>query len=213
MTASARPFDDGFLASPQELAGSLARLAAEDAVSLALLSDAACKDLLAASRGLSYRSARPVIGTGDKAVHQDFELCMNPPPPGPFHACARALERLLEAALAWLPDPPLAAAPPLNDVVVQRYRPGALGITPHRDHVRYRELVAILTLAGRARFYVCKERSGTDSHEVPIPPGSLLLMRAPGFAGRGDRPFHFLKDITRQRVCLGLRHDVQAGEG
>ena len=213
MTASARPFEEGFPTSPRELAGALARLAAEDAVSLPLLSEAARRDLLAASRGLSYRPARPVIGTGDKAVHQDFELCMNPPAPGPFHACAGALERLLQAALAELPDPPLAAAPALNDVVLQRYRPGALGITPHRDHVRYRELVAILTLAGEARFFVCKERSGTDPHEVPIPPGSLLLMRAPGFAGRSDRPFHFLKDVIRQRVCLGLRHDVQAGEG
>ncbi len=212
MTAPARPFEDGFLASPQELARTLARLAAEDAVSLPLLSETAREDLLAASRGLSYRPARPVIGTGDKAVHQDFELCMNPPP-GPFHACARTLEHLLQGALAELPDPPLAAAPPLNDVVLQRYRPGALGITPHRDHARYRELVAILTLAGQARFFVCKARSGTDPHEVPIPPGSLLLRRAPGFAGRGDRPFHFLKDVTRQRVCLGLRHDVQADEG
>jgi alkylated DNA repair dioxygenase AlkB len=107
-------------------------------------------------------------------------------------------------------DPPLAAAPSLNDLVVQRYAAGSRGITPHRDHVRYRNLVAIVTLAGQARFFVCRERSGTDAREVAIPPGSLLLMRAPGFAGRSDRPFHFLSDVTSTRVCVGIRHDVQA---
>jgi hypothetical protein len=50
---------------------------------------------------------------------------------------------------------------------------------------------------------------------VPIPPGSLLLMRAPGFAGREDRPFHFLNEVAEERVCLGLRRDVrmEAGSG
>jgi hypothetical protein len=45
---------------------------------------------------------------------------------------------------------------------------------------------------------------------VPIRPGSLLLMRAPGFAGRGDRPYHMLSDVTETRIGLGLRHDVEA---
>lgn len=211
MTSPAGSFEDDFLATPRDMAEALARLAVEDAVSLPLLSEAACSRLLAASDRLAYRSARPVIGKGEKAVLQEFEICMNPPPPSPFHDCAAALERLTRAALESLPEPPLAAAPPFDDVVLQRYPPGAIGITPHRDHVRYRELVAIATLAGRARFFVCKARSGAGAREVPIPPGSLLLMRAPGFAGRDDRPFHFLRDVTETRVCLGLRHDVQAG--
>jgi hypothetical protein len=36
-------------------------------------------------------------------------------------------------------------------------------------------------------------------------------MRAPGFAGRRDRPFHFLRDVTQARLALGLRHDLRAG--
>ena len=50
---------------------------------------------------------------------------------------------------------------------------------------------------------------------MPIAPGSLLLMRAPGFAGREDRPFHFLNEVAEERVCLGLRYDTrrEAGSG
>jgi hypothetical protein len=212
MSASNACFDPWILASPEALAETLARLEAEDAASLPFLADDGRRHLLAATEGLAYREARPMIGKGERAVYQEFEICMNPPAPSPFHGCAAALERLLRAALEQLPTPPLAAAPRLNDVVVQRYPPGALGITPHRDHVRYRELVAIVTLAGQARFGVCKERSAAEARDVPIPPGSLLLMRAPGFAGREDRPFHFVSDVVEARICLGLRHDLRPGE-
>ena len=210
MTSAPRTVGRHIVASPQALAAALARLETEDAAALPLLSPQGCQALLAASESLSYRAAKPVIGKGERTVYQDFEICMPVPQGSLFHACAEAVQQLLPPALAELDEPPLAAAPPLNDLVVQRYAAGSRGITPHRDHVRYRNLVAIVTLAGQARFFVCRERSGTDAREVAIPPGSLLLMRAPGFAGRSDRPFHFLSDVTSTRVCVGIRHDVEA---
>ena len=206
-------FDRHLVASPAAVARSLARLAEEDAASLDLLSAQGCADLTAAGAALSYRTARPVIGEGERRVYQDFEICMPVPDGSLFHACRDAVERLLARALAVMPAPPLAAPPPLNDLVVQRYPAGSRGITAHRDHLCYRDLVAIVTLAGQARFFVSADRSGENARELPIPPGSLLLMRAPGFAGRDDRPFHFLTDVTEERVCLGLRHDVRAGAG
>ncbi len=154
-----------------------------------------------------------MIGAGEREVRQDFEICMPVPDGSLFHACRDALERLLAQTLDVMPAPPLEAPPRLNDLVVQRYPAGSLGITPHRDHLSYRDLVAIVTLAGQARFFVSSDRSGKDAREVPIPPGSLLLMRAPGFAGRDDRPFHFLNDVSEERVCLGLRHDVRSEAG
>lgn len=206
-------FERHLVAAPGEVARSLARLAGEDAASLDLLSRKGCAVLLEASAALAYRKARPVIGEGERRVYQDFEICMPVPEGSPFHDCRDAVERLIARALLEMPAPPLAKAPRLNDLVVQRYPPGSRGITAHRDHLCYRGLVAILTLAGRARFFVSTERSGEGAREVPIPPGSLLLMRAPGFTGRDDRPFHFLSDVTEERVCLGLRHDVRAEAG
>jgi len=202
-------FDCHLVATPAAIARSLTRLADEDACSLALLSRHGCAALLAASAALTYRPAQAVVGEGDRRVYQDFELCMPVPDGSLFHACRDALERLLARALLEMAPTPLAQPPRLNDLVVQRYPTGSRGITAHRDHVCYRDLVAVVTLAGRARFFVSTARSGEGAREVPVPPGSLVLMRAPGFAGRNDRPFHFLTDVSEERVCLGLRHDVR----
>lgn len=210
---AASAFDRYLTASPAAIARSLARLADEDACSLALLSAQGCAALLAASATLSYRPAMAVVGEGDRRVHQDFEICMPVPDGSPFHDCRDALEQRLARTLHDMPAPPLARPPRLNDLVVQRYPAGSRGITAHRDHVRYRDLVAVVTLTGRARFFVSTTRSGEDAREVPVPPGSVVLMRAPGFAGRDDRPFHFLTDVAEERVCLGLRHDVRADAG
>jgi hypothetical protein len=206
-------FDRHIVASPAAIARCLARLAQEDACSLELLSQRGCAALLAAGAALSYRPAMAVVGKGDRRVYQDFEICMPVPDGSLFHDCRDALERRLARALHEMPDPPLARPPRLNDLVVQHYPAGSRGITAHRDHVRYRDLVAVVTLAGRARFFVSPTRSGEDAREVPVPPGSLVLMRAPGFAGRDDRPFHLLTDVTEERVCLGLRHDVRTDVG
>ena len=198
------------LTSTEEMAALIGRLAEEGAASIPVIDDATCRALLAEARRLPYRVARETIGEGESAVRQDFELCMSFPAESPFWPFAAALEGHLAAALAAL-DPPPVAGLKLNDLIVQRYQPGSAGITPHRDHVRYIGLVALVTLAGAGRLYVCADRGGTDAREIPAPPGALVLMRAPGFAGLRDRPFHFLKDITAERYSLGLRHDTQTG--
>ncbi len=203
-------FAAAFLSGPEPVAAALARLAEEDAVNLPLLDAAACAPLIATAATLTYRPATPVVGPEERRVEQDFDLCMRFPPESPFRRLAADLEELIGAALARLERPPLDANPPLNDLIVQRYPVGARGITPHRDHVCYRDLVAIVTLAGRARFFVCADRSGRQMREIPLPPGGLLLMRAPGFAGRSDRPYHMLTEVTETRLSLGLRHDTRA---
>jgi hypothetical protein len=195
--AAATAFDHQVIATPEEFGHALARLADDDAASIDFLSPEGCAD-----------EATPVIGEGERAVRQDFQICMPVPDGSPFHACRDKLERLLARALAAMPAPPLDAPPRLNDLVVQRYPVGSLGITAHRDHVGYRDLVAIVTIAGQARFFISSDRSGENAREVP-----LLLMRAPGFAGRDDRPFHFLNEVSEERVCLGLRRDVRVEAG
>ncbi len=198
------------LAGPAELAGALARLDAEPAVSLPLLGARGRRRLIGATTRLPYRPAIPVVGAGANAVRQDFELCMAIPERSLLRAFAAALEALLNAALARLEPRPLARPLHLNDLIIQRYPEGSFGITAHRDHVRYQDLVALVTLSGAARFCLCDDRAGRGARELPCPPGHLLLLRAPGFGGRRDRPFHFLDRIARSRLSLGLRHDARA---
>ncbi len=197
------------LAGPAELAGALARLDAEPAVSLPLFGARVRRRLIGATTRLPYRPAIPVVGAGANAVRQDFELCMAIPERSLLRAFAAALEALLNAALARLEPRPLARPLHLNDLIIQRYPEGSFGITAHRDHVRYQDLVALVTLSGAARFCLCDDRAGRGARELPCPPGHLLLLRAPGFGGRRDRPFHFLDRIARPRLSLGLRHDAR----
>ncbi len=196
------------LANPADLTAALARQDAEDAVSLPLLDARARRRLIGATTSLPYRAATPVIGTDANAVRQDFELCMAIPGSSLLRAFAAALERLVNAALDCLEPKPLTRPLRFNDLIVQRYSKGSSGITAHRDHVRYRNLVALVALSGSARFCLCENRAGQGAREIPCPPGSLLLMRAPGFGDRRDRPFHFLDRVTRPRLSLGLRHDA-----
>ena len=193
-------------ASAHAMAAALDRVAREDAAVLPLLRPEDCRPYIAAGAGLSYRSARPVIGEGERAVHQDFDICLSIPRPHRLWALTQAVERLVARALAAMDAPPLEALP-LNDLVLQRYPPGARGITPHRDHVRYVGLVVIVQLSGDGRFGLCAERSGAGARPLTAGPGDGILMRAPGFAGAKDRPFHFLDRITVERYSLGMRCD------
>lgn len=199
-------------ASVAELAEVIERLAAEDAASLPLLDAEGCARLCAAAESLAYRPGRPVIGSGEKAVRQDFDVALDFPPNNPIHAFTAALQALLAEALVLAPL--LEEVPDfrLNDLIVQRYRSGSFGITPHRDHLRYRGLVAIVTLRGAAPFFVCADRLGKDAREVPAGAGRLVLMRAPGYRAPDPRPFHYLGNVTEERLSLGLRYDVERPE-
>jgi hypothetical protein len=199
-----------FLSDWRHAGVALSRLAAEDVACLPLVPEAGLAPLLAAARTLSYRTARNEIGDGARAVRQDFDICMAPPRPSPLWALAAELEEFLGHALAGQRPALLAGRFTFNDVVVQRYPAGSFGITAHRDHLRYTGLVALILLSGEGRFFTCAERSGLEAREIPWRPGELLLMRAPGFAGRRDRPFHFLRDVSSERYSIGLRHDTQA---
>ena len=194
------------------LVRALTRLEQEDAVSLPWLEESACESYLEAAASLSYREARPVVGSGEKAVRQDFEVCMELGDSGPFHSLAESLEQDIKAAAALLPADPLPGGFTLNDMIVQRYPVGCQGITPHVDHIRYQGLVAILVFQGRGRFETVADREGSSPKEVANGPGDLLLMAAPGFAGQRRRPFHRLSGVTEPRVILGLRWDSRAGE-
>ena len=191
------------------MAAALLRMTREDAVSLPLLGTPECEALVAAAGRLTYRRAKPVIGEGAQAVHQDFDLCYSLQPGSTFHGVAARLERLLAQALALTEPPVFAAPPPMNDLIVQRYAAGSGGITPHRDHLRYEDVVVIIPLSGSARFFLCAARDGSEPREIPAPVGAAILMRAPGFAGSRARPFHYVTEITAERLSFGLRHDVR----
>ena len=190
------------------LSQALADLRQTPALVLPCLAEPQRQALVAAADALPYRQARPVIGGGPNAVHQDFELNFEIPAPSPFHDLTAALGVLVDRALAAMAAPPLSPPIAFNDLIVQRYPVGCGGMTPHRDHLRYRGLVVLVLLQAGGMFYLSDDRQGNGRRDLPARPGDMILMIAPDFAGRaGPRPFHGVDRITARRYSIGIRHD------
>ena len=202
------PIGSWFSLDEAVLADTLRRVARDGAAAVPALSLPARRALMRAVGGLSFRTARPVVGSGARAVTQAFDIADDVPATGPFGELAGELAGRLNAALAR-DDTPACATIAFNDRVAQRYPAGDLGISPHKDHVRYVHLVVNIVLQGFGRLYICPERSFEDALAIPGSAGDLLLMRAPGFAGSDHRPFHAIGEITQERLVLGLRQDAR----
>jgi hypothetical protein len=196
-------FSDG------DLADSLDRLRSRRAVSLPVLDGPILAELAESAEKLSYRRARFEVGRPQARVYQQFDYCGAVPPGHPVHDLGPWFDGRLHRSLAMMADPPIEPGFTINDIVCQRYRPGDLGITPHRDHIAYTGLVILLVLAGCGRYFVCPDREGRERRELDAAPGRAILMPGPGYAGRRDRPFHMVSDITSLRYSVGLRHDAR----
>ena len=210
MSTASLSQEHAVIAAPSQMAAALEACAARGGAALPFIDAGFRAELTAAAAALAYRVARPVVGEGEKQVYQDFQLAMDFPPASPYREAARLAEGAIAAGARLLQPGLLPPEFRINDLILQRYPSGSRGITPHRDHIRYRGLVAILVVAGDGCFALCEDRGGTGKREVAANPGDLLIMRAPGYAGSPLRPFHCLEKITRERLSFGMRWDVSA---
>lgn len=173
------------------------------AASFPVLSAEATRRYAEAATGCGFETAAATAGR--YSVSQDFEVCSDVPPANPVMELREALELRLDALLgpagANVLDGPLR----LDDVVLQRYAAGSRGISPHRDGKRFVNLLCIVVLRGSAPFAVCDDRAGSNAREVDGRPGSLILLRAPGFLGEELRPFHYVGDVTEERITASFR--------
>jgi len=199
--------------SDASLAAHLERLKTRRAVSLKILCGSILDDLCAAAGELDFRRAEYEAGKPKARVYQEFDYCGVVPAGHPVDELGAWFASRLRGALGRMSEPPIAADFTVNDTVCQRYRRGDLGITPHRDHIAYTQLITLVVLGGRGRYFVCADRQGHGRREINAEPGRAILMPGPGYAGRSDRPFHLVGDIESLRYSVGLRHDARkAGE-
>jgi hypothetical protein len=160
-------------------------------------------DRLAAElRDGPFAAVQPVVGQVRQEA-ESFELAASQLSDYPVLAGLRD-ELVAEVHQRGIPD----WMP--NEVAVQRYRPGAIGITPHRDQRRYALIVAVITVSGSAPLTLCRNRQGDALSTWHAGPGSLVLLRGPGLAGEPDgRPLHAIGGPTDQpRTSVGLRMDT-----
>ncbi|MFQ5786073.1 MAG: hypothetical protein ACE5H8_14795 [Alphaproteobacteria bacterium] len=197
--------DGGFEIADIDMGAVVAGVRAQGAVSLPLVGDGTRLRLLEAARRGAYRRARALIGAPGRSVRQDMDVCDDFPPDSVFRAFGRRFEAHLAAALEGIAPYPFATRLRLDDMMLQHYDAGSTGISPHRDHVSYVNLVCLFTLSGRARFGVCDDRAGHAPCTLDAAPGTVVFLRAPGFLGGDARPFHFVGDVEVERYSFGLR--------
>lgn len=190
-----------------DLARAVEALRHSGAVALPILDEELRMSLLAAARESRYRLARTLVGRGERLVQQRMEVCDEFPGDSVFHALTGAFQALWDDYLSGVSPSPFESRLRFNDLMLQRYSVGEVGITPHVDRTAYRNIVCLFVLEGRGRFCVCVDRAGNGAREIPHVAGDVLLMRAPGFLGSEERPFHFVRDIRSPRYVFGLRHE------
>ncbi|MBD0337144.1 MAG: hypothetical protein ICV62_16775 [Cyanobacteria bacterium Co-bin13] len=202
---------NAFFISAFDLPGILTDLAAVGAVSVPLLTDAATQALHQAAASCDYTLEQSVYGTRDRRVKTDYGSFELTAETGLLAEFQQAFQALLDRSLAQLETDPFSTPFCWNAAVLQRYTPGQLGITPHRDSLWAINLIALINLGGQAEFYRCDDRQGTGAVQLDTTPGNVIFLRAPGFLNSQVRPFHFLTNIRSTRYSLGLRQRSEPG--
>ena len=158
------------------------------------------------AHALPFRKAQPLVG---KDVYQDFSICFPAPLKNSFRLAAKMLEEAC-STIAKEYQGLFESEVKINDFAVQSYPAHSRGIGIHRDSLRYRNLVFILTLDGQSDLFVSSDREGTDRQLVPDEPGRLVILPAPGFAYLGEdeqRPLHGVDNVVGGRLSIGFRQE------
>ncbi|HEX2173320.1 MAG TPA: hypothetical protein VHL09_12855 [Dehalococcoidia bacterium] len=186
------------------------------AASAPVLREETRQRLLAEAARYPFLADPETVGSGDRLVRQQMGSFASFPPDSGFLRLRDTLQSLLDDGFATLDRYPFGTPLAFTDLVLQRYPAGSLGITPHRDGLRYANLICIVVLGGSGRFFVCRDRAGNDPLEIDATPGRVILLRAPGLLNspgvppvEGDcRPFHYVTSITETRYTFGLRQTL-----
>jgi hypothetical protein len=184
----------------------LEELLSVGATSIRLLEENFRVALLEEAEDYDYQPEDEIVGSGDSRVRQQVSSFDVFPDHSGYVLLKESFQDLLEQRMAQLEAYPLETSLSFNSMVLQRYKEGSLGITPHRDGLSYVNLVCVFIIGGRGRFYVCSDRSGRDAKEIDASPGNVIFMRAPGlFEAEDNRPFHYVSQIEEPRYTFGLR--------
>ena len=175
------------------------------AVSVPILTDDFRQELLEEAQSYPLRYINNSMGSGENEVKQEMYLQNQLRMGDAFGELLRDFQTLFNDSISGCGF--FDAEVVFNDWIIQKYEPGYIGITPHRDRTDYRHMICLFVLSGHGRFYISKDRAKRDSMEIANLPGDVILMPGPGFRGMHHRPFHYLEDITTGRWIFGLRHD------
>ena len=171
------------------------------AVAVPMLTTSTRERLLNEAQLFSYSDRSGKVGKAQ--VTQQFGAFTSFAPESDFLTLSRYLQQTcLELGLVGARFEPRLI---FNEHVVQKYPAGSIGITPHIDSIRCRNMVVVCVLDGDGDFAICDDRGGKNTQVIPAPPGHVIFMAAIGFCGRTEQQFHFLHNIVGGRTTFGMR--------
>ena len=187
------------------------QLARYGGVSLELLPENRRQLLCDEALGYSYEVQPEVVGPAK--VREQLSSCVELPRDSSFFLLQEEFTELLHHKLGprisqYFPHYPLK----FNELSLQLYEPGSIGITPHRDGRSLLNLICVVVITGRAEFALCDDRAGNNPRFLDTTPGNVIIMRAPGFLGSHYQPFHFVRNVTERRIVFGLRYKQAKGD-
>jgi hypothetical protein len=183
----------------------IAAVSAVGAISLRMLREDFRLTLLHEAESYSYTPEPEFVGSGERIVRQQIATCKDFALGSNYLLLRGAFQLLCDEYFEKAALDPFATRLCFNAMALQKYQPGSVGITPHKDGLRYRNLVCVFIIEGQGRFAVCTDRSGREARVLDASPGNIILLRAPGFLSSSERPFHYVSDIQETRYTFGLR--------
>ena len=177
-------------------------------ISFPFLTDSTIVSLANQVSKFRFRKAKPLA---DNSVTQDFDICFPAPRIGKIDKLATSIENLFNQTLRLMNNPPINC-PKFNDISIQRYKPGSIGISPHKDHKKYISVIVIITLSGGSDLCICEDRRGLNPLILNDIPGNIVVLPASEFITLNNnciRPFHFVNNIADGRLSIGLRQNSE----
>ena len=144
--------------------------------------------------------------TGSHRVREQVSSSSMFPYQSPFLKLRDDLQILLHLRFPRVGETAWRGTPfDFTDIVLQRYQQGSSGVTPHVEGKSVVNIFCVVILTGDGKTAVCADRTGRNSRYLDTTPGNVLIFRAPGFMGSHLQQFHFLTDITSERITFCLR--------
>ena len=159
---------------------------------------------------LGDHASYPINKDAPNEVRQMHERCYRPLG-HPDVPVGTAVCEALSAAVGELRVPELAGWMP-NEIGYQRYRGSSDWISPHRDRASDQLLSMTITIIGSAWMRIYESETDPPDYarlrkidEFLTEPGTMMLLRAPGFGSRKQVIHEVLPPLAAPRLIVNLR--------
>ena len=132
-----------FLPDEFELGNALDRLTSFGAAAVRVLDEGFRLLLLEEAKRYTFRTQPAVVASGDRIVRQQMQVFAAFSKTSRYVLLKNRWQARLNRCLAALAADPFPVRLHFNSMVLQKYEPGSIGITPHRDRSVYLNLISL----------------------------------------------------------------------